>query len=61
MWLGTADLGPRRAKSHLSLSAGMVRQLREFLFSDGKETEMHQGFGGGGAGGRNALEDISSM
>lgn len=50
MWLGTADLGPRRAKSHLSLSAGMVRQLREFVFSDGKETEMHQGFGGGGLG-----------
>lgn len=57
-----ADLGPRRAKSHLSLSAGMVRQLREFVLSDGKGAEMHRVFGGGrGAGGRNVLENISSV
>lgn len=38
----------------------MVRQLREFVFSDGKETEMRQLLVGG-AGGRNVLENISSV
>lgn len=47
MWPCAADLAPRRAKSHLSLSAGMVRQLRESVSSDGKGTEMHRFRGGG--------------
>lgn len=39
----------------------MVRQLRELVCSDGKETEMHRVFAEVGAGGRNVFENISSV